>query len=149
MNVTFTKTCEQCGDVIPPERFRNQPAYKVMFCSQECGQLNIRQRVDVINEREPNAIRLNQGTSGAVSELIACVDLMRRGYHVFRAQSPACPCDLVIMKGAHVQRVEVRTGNVNLNGTINYAKHRLEYHEYDILAVVIRGKDIMYIPDLD
>ncbi len=145
MPITFTKYCEQCGDIIPPKRFKNQPPHKVLYCSKECGQLSVQQRYDLLNERDPDMVQLNQGTSGVHCR--CCIP--RRSYHVFRSQSPACPCDLIIMKGDCVQRVEVRTGNINLNGTFSYSKNRLELHEYDILAVVIRGKDVVYTPDID
>jgi len=46
----------------------------------------------------PNIPRLSSGTTGAISELVAAADLMRHGYHVFRALSPNCPSDLVIYR---------------------------------------------------
>lgn len=52
---------------------------------------------------------LSTGVSGACGELAVSVDLLRRGYEVFRAVSPACSCDLVALKDGKSYRVEVRT----------------------------------------
>ena len=49
-------------------------------------------------------------TLGALSELQVAVDLMAKGYHVFRALSPDCPCDLVAFRpGEPPVRIEVMT----------------------------------------
>lgn len=37
-------------------------------------------------------------------------DLMKQGYSVFRALSPACFCDLIAVKRDKVMQIEVRTG---------------------------------------
>lgn len=88
------------------------------------------------------------GTVGAVSELIVSVDLMRKGYHVFRALSAHCPCDLIAMDAGRVIRIEVRTGIVNPTGSISYPRSGLSKHAYDVMAIVIRGVEVQYIPDL-
>ena len=51
------------------------------------------------------------GTKGAAAELRVAADLMMRGYHVFRALSPACPCDLIAYRdGEPPIRIEVKSG---------------------------------------
>lgn len=47
----------------------------------------------------PPVVVLTAGTQGAVSEMMAAVDLLRRGYEVFRALSPNAGCDLIALKG--------------------------------------------------
>jgi len=76
---------------------------------------------------------------GAASELRVCVDLLLKGFHVFRAVSPACACDLMLLHGDKALRIEVRT--VSSTGSYS-AKGR-----YDIIAAV--GKEsIKYTPAL-
>jgi hypothetical protein len=49
-------------------------------------------------------------TVGAMTELLICADLIRRGYDVFRAVSPACYCDIIARKEEVTLNVEARTG---------------------------------------
>ena len=64
------------------------------------------------------------GTRGSISELIVSVRLMTKGWHVFRALSPACPCDLIAMRGlGESLLLEIRTGTFNKRtGTITFSK---------------------------
>src|SRR5581483_12433385 len=78
--------------------------------------------------------KLNSGETGAVSELLACADLLRRGYAAFRAVSPACRCDLVAMKDGQCWRVEVRTGSL-LPNTRSLSVGVSDKDEFDVLAV--------------
>lgn len=146
--IDFIKHCEECSEIIPASRFKHSPAYKVRFCSKECQQFNSKRRMAEANNRPIEPVSTNHTITGSVSELVVSVDLMRKGYHVFRSMSPHSPCDLVVMKSGVVQRIEVRTGTVNLDGTYTYPKHELEKHQYDVLAVVIRGNEVIYTPGL-
>lgn len=87
---------------------------------------------------------LSKGTVGAIQELKVAVDLLSKGYEVFRAESPACSCDLVVLKNNKVYRVEVRTGYRNRHGTLLYSKDRIKA---DYTAVVVLD-EIVYIPSL-
>jgi PD-(D/E)XK endonuclease len=60
------------------------------------------------NVTEGSAWR-NGSTKGAASELIACVHLMRQGWHVFRCESPSCPFDLAAYRNGEFVRVEVKS----------------------------------------
>lgn len=84
------------------------------------------------------------GTVGAINELRVSVDLLTKGYHVFRALSPACLCDLVLLEG-RAFRVEVTTGHRNREGKIQYPKHDLA--RFDLLAVVLADA-IVYFTDI-
>lgn len=88
---------------------------------------------------------ITTGTKGAIGEMFVCNDLLLRGYHVFRAISPSCVCDLVAIKQNKILRVEVTNG-YQYQGKLRYPKH--EEDRYDIMAVVLFGKkEIVYIPD--
>jgi hypothetical protein len=91
-------------------------------------------------------------TSGAVSELIASADLMRRGYHVFRALSPSCPSDLLVYRYdpdmwrmVEALRVQVRTAW--LNGEVIYFRLKeSDRGKFDVLALVLNDDRVFYIP---
>ena len=89
---------------------------------------------------------ISSGTIGAVAELIVSLDLMKRGYEVYRALSPASSCDILALKGKKVFTIEVRTGYKSKdNKTIitNRFNMRAKY-----LAIVIhRTNEIIYEPD--
>lgn len=79
---------------------------------------------------------LSTGTLGAMSEMVAIADLMKRGYHVFRAQSPSCPCDLVIFKDNQVcLRVEVRTINGERGTYSNGKIANMHYKDNGIIDI--------------
>jgi hypothetical protein len=87
-------------------------------------------------------------TLGALAELTAAADLMRRGWHVFRALSPASSCDLVAIPpgGAGPPlRFEVRTGHHDRLGRLAWAHS--DPARYDHYAVVV-GPMVRYDPDL-
>lgn len=80
-----------------------------------------------------------------MSELRVAVDLMDKQYEVFRSISPACSCDLAILKGNKLIRVEVTTGTKAYTpGNITHPPK--DASRYDVLAVVI-GDSIVYKPD--
>jgi hypothetical protein len=92
----------------------------------------------------PSYAQGRTGHTGAASELVVCVDLIRRGYDVFRAVSPQCSCDLIAMKGINVFRVEVRTSQVLPNKKMRASRHG----KYDILALV-REWEVVYDPPIE
>lgn len=75
-----------------------------------------------------------------------CVDLLERGYSVFRSVSPSCKCDLVAMKGGVLTRVEVKTAYMSLGGKIMAPNG--DKNEYDVMAYAVRGHGIVYEPSL-
>jgi hypothetical protein len=136
-------SCAVCGKPLTISPYNRKKKY----CSKQCCNADLKAQFVIRNNR--GDMPLTAGTSGAVSELVVSVDLMRKGYHVFRAMSPSCPCDLVAFRGNCVLRVEVRTGAINVNGSIAYAKHQLDTHQYDVLAVVLQGSEVRYAPPLE
>jgi hypothetical protein len=88
---------------------------------------------------------LSSGTTGAIHEYLVTVDLLKKGYHVFRATSPSCECDLAILKDKVLSRVEVTTGNRTTTGKLYYPRH--PSHLYDILAIVVNSEGIIYVPE--
>lgn len=90
---------------------------------------------------QPN---LPAGTVGTLRELLVAADLMERGYHVFRAISPACPCDLVVQKDEVTLRVEVRSLRRNRIGYLYDGVTRSDIGNFDVVANVAMDKTIRY-----
>lgn len=82
---------------------------------------------------------------GTIGELLVSADLLARGYAVFRAMSPACPCDLIAMRSSEVTRVEVRTGSVSTAGTLSTSLQPKDDGRFDVLAVAVAGQ-VGYLP---
>ena len=127
--------CVQCARIIDGRK-RSTAKY----CSDDCKHARERQEYYKLNP--PSG--LAKSTVGAISELRVAVDLLRRGYSVFRSMSPACPCDLIILKNQHVLRVEVKTAFLSPRGGTMYA-HPRKHEEYDILVQVLPDS-IIYEP---
>lgn len=90
---------------------------------------------------------LPSGVVGSMHELMVCIDLMKRKFNVFRAVSQSCPCDLGVLIGDRMVRIEVTTGNKSLTGSVNYPPH--DHKKYDILAVVLHNGSIVYKPNIE
>ena len=88
------------------------------YCSDEC-------RLQMSHSRTGRYgafASIPTGTIGAISELEVATDLMKRGYAVFRAVSPACFCDLIAIGRGSVLKLEVRTGYMALTGRPTFSK---------------------------
>ncbi len=101
------------------------------------------ERAYVRSEMRMNGIPT--GTVGAISELIVSADLMKKGFHVFRALSPACPFDLYAMRNHKTFDIEVRTTTRNLNGEIHGCRQKSGGHYF---AFVVNG-EIIYDPAIN
>lgn len=112
------------------------------YCSKSCNHVASRERYKHLNR----SLGLPSGTTGAIAELRVAVDLMSRGFEVFRALSPSASCDLAIISNDHLLRVEVRTSYYGVkDGTIT--KNKSGVGNQDIWAFVTHDK-ITYEPDL-
>lgn len=135
------KRCVVCGNPL----IHNGAAHPFKYCSKRCrDRAKARRAIDKYRDKNPVGLGRNN-TTGAISELRVAVDLLAKGYNVFRALSPSCPCDLVILNNNDILRVEVTTGKYSPSGIIQYPSHNPEL--YDILAVVSHDR-IHYFPDL-
>lgn len=87
------------------------------------------------------------GTIGAMSELLVCVELLNRGYEVFRAMSPSSSCDLIAFNGASCIRVEVKTSSER-NGKHCKPAIKQSSKAYDCLAFMVRDVGILFDPEM-
>lgn len=96
--------CVRCGAEFKLKRHDQR------FCSRKCQLAWGREKY-----RLPSIGRskgLPTSTVGALNELRVAMDLMLRGFHVFRALSASCPCDLIAFYERHngtPLRIEVKT----------------------------------------
>lgn len=135
------RNCEYCGNSIPESRIRIP---SVRFCSRKCANASWREE-----HKDQSFAGLSAINMGALSELVACGDLLRRGYEVFRSVSPHASCDLIIQKGGIVKRVEVRTGYRNQDGSIRCSFTDKDVGRSDVLCIVLYGREVVYKPSLE
>lgn len=128
-------TCVECGVAF----LSFQRLHKV--CSPECKKIRMKR----LSGRMGSG--LSSGTVGSITELVISADLMRRGYAVFRALSPACFCDLIAFKDGFFLRIECRTGYRNyVNESLSFPKKK--NGEIDIFAIyIVATKEIIYLAD--
>jgi Holliday junction resolvase-like predicted endonuclease len=86
------------------------------------------------------------GSVGACAEMVVCVDLLRRGYDIFRSVSPNSECDLIITYRGRICRVEVKSARIR-RGRTEFSQQRLNKTKFDMLALVfLRENEIYYQP---
>jgi hypothetical protein len=119
-----------------PEWKRKQPK---KYCSSKCRILGSNGYYKVRGTKEH---RIPTSTVGAMHELLVAIDLMQKGFNVFRALSPACPCDLAILDGSVLYRIEVTTAYKTLKSKNIWARH--DPALYDVLALVFNDSTIEY-----
>lgn len=134
--------CEQCNLPLPPHKNK-----KARFCNKRC-------QIKNYTFRNPNHVAKvpgsNSASTGTVSELLVCADLLRKGLSVFRSISPACSCDLVVLKGLELIRVEVKTGFRSASGKHYHNKNPKQVGKHDVLAMVfLKDNSIIYEPKID
>lgn len=128
------KICAQCQMPMSERRAKRHAKY----CSAECDRLDKMKRFRLYNPIQNPSVSC--GTLGTISELRVSVDLLGKGYSVFRALSPSCSCDLVILKGSKLVRVEVTTGAYSITGKLQFPRH--DQQNLDVLAIVLANQII-------
>lgn len=130
------KTCVHCSNPITGKRLRWE---HVKFCSKVCSTAYARKLGPA-----SQYVSLATSTVGAIHELKVACDLMQSGFQVFRALSASCDCDLAVLCGNKLIRVEVTTGYSTRSGRVTYNIHKSE--NFDVMAVVHKG-GILYAPE--
>lgn len=115
---------------------------KRKFCSKECNIKNYNKRIGKMK-----SLNLPSGTIGTISELEVGIELLRRGYEVYKPLTPNCSGDLLAEKNGVFKKIEVRTGMRNeITGKISYGKLNIKA---PILAVFLaKTKEIIYIGEI-
>jgi len=132
--------CGECGEKFTWRRNKK-------YCCAKCMRAANASRLAAVPGHG-----LSPATLGAAHELVVCVDLMRKGFSVYRSVSPSAPFDLVAARGVDLKRVEVTTGSIYYNDAEERATFRTYHnkhgqeHKYDILAIVTHDGAITYSP---
>ena len=136
MEKRFSRNCKDCN-----KHFTTNLKWQ-KFCSNKC-RMNF--EIKQYRKYNPLQLKISAGTKGTIGELRVAVDLLQKGYEVFRSLSPSCSCDLAILKNDKLIRIEVRTAY--------YSAKEDKYlfpkpnNKFDNLALVLVDK-IIYKPDL-
>jgi hypothetical protein len=135
-----SKICKGCGK--PFEHHLTQKEY----CTTTCRKAHHKQKY-AYTSLAPN---LSSSNTGAVSELIVCADLLKKGYEVFRSVSATCSCDVIALRDGICTRIEVRSAQIRLdnNGaTVPY--NAKDFGRQDVVATLtILGDVTYYVPTL-
>ena len=137
--------CHVCGSEIDASRL----ARGAKYCSLECRRAAYAEKYRTANDpvgAEPESF-LAPNQRAALSELLVAADLIRRGYHVFRALSSGPPCNLMVLVGERVYRIYVKAGLRTPTGRLMFPN--VDRAKFDVLAVVERNGAIHYVPALD
>lgn len=133
--------CGFCGDVF--EAAHSLRRYCRRECQLQASKCRNGAATPMLN------IQASGTTVGAIAELKVVVELLAAGYDVYRASSPACPCDLVVIKQGCVLRIEVTSVVGNLYKEPTMPARKNSYSHWDIVAVYVRSTDeILYFPAL-
>lgn len=119
------------------------------FCDNECARQQAKKKWREANPKSPLAA-FATGAVAEANEMLVAIDLLQRGYEVYRSAFPAQGCDIVIMRPADRRedvyvRIEVTSGNYTGSGTLVHPER--DPSKYDVMAVVANGR-ITYKPEL-
>lgn len=85
---------------------------------------------------------------GGISELLVCIDLLERGFDVYRSVTVGGLCDIVAVNRENLKtlRVEVKSARRAINGKpVNGSTIG---NKFDVLARVFPGRVVEYEPDI-
>lgn len=134
-----TQECDRCGVKFETGRVWQR------FCSRSCSTAYYNKKWRDVNVTD---LKLSTATVGTISELLVAADLLAAGYDVFKSVSPACCCDLAILKNRKLYRVEVTTAYHGPTGK-RCSPRKDNFQNYDIVAYVLKTtKEIEYEPSL-
>jgi len=130
----MVKKCSYCGKEI-----KHNISEKRKWCSANCRNKAQKEKRDNILKDMEYDTTINKAKRGAIGELKVCSHLLELDYDVFRAVSPACPCDLIVMINKKLFRIEVRSNTYSASGKPYPHNKKIRA---DILAMVLPDKII-------
>lgn len=133
------RDCLVCGKSVP---YRHVKAY----CSQACRQ-RAYMGLTVDSQSMVQRWGVSPAAVGAAHEMLACADLIKHGFDVFRCVAPNASCDVAILDGHTLYRVEVKTGYRARTGKLYHTPTR--HKDFDILAVVEESGAVNYVASRD
>lgn len=127
------RNCELCGATFKPKADNHR------VCTKACKK--------VFYKRPLAEDGICSATIGAISELMIAADLLKAGWAVFRAVSPACLFDLVALKDGQSRLLEVRTGFRHKNGKIEFNRAgRSSGLDFEFAVWIQNTREVVFIP---
>lgn len=114
---------------------------------REAAQRLLEDLMDEINDRldpDRTGIPSNKARTGCIGEMVACLDLMRQGYEVYKAVNPQSSFDLVAVMDGQMKRVEVKVCEPDRAGFIRQEKILNKEGKFDLLAIVTKSGRVIY-----
>lgn len=100
--IKYDITCLVCK-----KKFKDSRKNRI-YCSKKCSSKNYLKGSSFVN--------ISAGTIGAITELEVSNILLKDGYAVFRALSPASFCDIIAVKGKKVKTIQGGQKGTKLGG---------------------------------
>jgi len=125
--VPHSDICEICGHSFIKNRMNRQ------FCSDKCEHKAGDARYEV---NESNNFHL---VTGEIAELKVVIDLMKKGYWVFKPVITGCGFDYVAIRGDEVEKIEVKVGKIHTStGRMSVTRPQgTRRTAYTLLAIVV------------
>lgn len=139
--------CKECFADLPIDAKSNRK-----FCDKHCASEYAKKEWRERNPKSP-LTQLATNTVAEANEMKVAIDLLVKGWQVYRAAFPGMLCDMLIYspnavryeEDSGMRRVEVTSGNYAANGTLSHPIRTPA--NYDVLAIVTPSK-IVYKPEL-
>jgi hypothetical protein len=136
--------CQGCENILPTGDLRIRK-----FCSQKCRRNQEREKYKKSNPplKDISGNKMDSLKVGTLGEISVMLDLIKKGYNVYRNVAYSGYCDLAIMHEKIMLRIEVKTGFYSAYGKLCYPGHK-DKSRFDILAVWLKSGEVIYIPEL-
>lgn len=142
------KECKFCKSIFIFYKKPNSVETRI-YCSIKCG---YEYKRSLLAQRNPESLSgISASSKGTIGELCVSADLLKRGYEVFRALSGGASCDLCILIGKKLYKIEVTIGIVGTANQVIHSKKNVlkkNPNKFDILAIYLKHGEIIYEPKL-
>lgn len=146
--MTGTATnCRYCNKPLPEGKRGNQ-----VYCNAQCQKDALARQWREKNPKSPLGA-VAAGTVAEANDMRVCIDLLGRGFSVYRAAFPAMPYDIIAVDpGApfeldYINSIATTTGYRTAAGTVTY-NSKVDKRGADVVAVVLTDGSIVYKPEL-
>lgn len=138
-NKPYEIVCDICGRTFLSMNKRTR------YCDKNCKSRAVAEKYKKLHP-EPRILTYKEGTkggaTGVASEYKVIINLMERGYKVFKSVNPSEEFDCVIITNTNkLLTIEVKT-------KIERIPRKLPKYNADILALVFKDNSIIYIPEI-
>lgn len=90
-------------------------------------------------------VSLNQTTTGTISEMLVCADLLSRGWKPYLPILRQKGHDIIACRSNEVITIEVRTAFRRDSGALSYNRRDMNSSHF---GLVVTGEPVIYIPEI-